>query len=43
MVASVGGGTRAVPIDRVAGNLKTVPLDHSWIHAARNVGTNLGD
>ena len=43
MVASTDGGTRAVPIEKVAGNLKTVPLDHSWIHAARNVGTNLGD
>ena len=43
MVASTDGGTRAVPIENVAGNLKSVPLDHSWLHAARSVGTNLGD
>jgi len=43
MVASTDGGTRPVPIENVAGQLKTVPLDHSWLHAARNVGTNLGD
>lgn len=43
MVAATQDNTRAIPIERVAGNLKTVPLDHSWIRAARSVGTNLGD
>ena len=43
MVASRGGGVKPVPIKEVAGNLKTVPLDHQWIEAARRVGTCLGD
>jgi len=43
MVASRGGGVKAVPIEDVAGHLKTVPLDHGWIEAARRVGTCLGD
>jgi 6-phosphofructokinase 1 len=32
-----------VPIEEVAGKLKTVPADHQWIEAARRVGTCLGD
>ncbi len=32
-----------VPLERVAGQSKTVPLDHPWIKGARMVGTNLGD
>jgi 6-phosphofructokinase len=32
-----------VPLEKVAGKFKTVPLDHPWIHGARMVGTNLGD
>jgi 6-phosphofructokinase 1 len=43
MVASRGGGVRAVPIEKVAGNLKVVPPDHPWIQTARRVGTCLGD
>jgi 6-phosphofructokinase 1 len=43
MVASRGGGVKPVPIKDVAGNLKTVPVDHQWIEAARRVGTCLGD
>jgi len=43
MVASRGDGIKAVPIEDVAGNLKTVPPDHQWIEAARRVGTCLGD
>ncbi len=43
MVGARGGGVKAVPIERVAGNLKTVPLDHHWIETARRVGTCLGD
>ena len=31
------------PIDEVAGNLKSVPADHSWVEAARRVGTSMGD
>ena len=43
MVAAEGDGIRAVPIDEVAGNLKSVPADHSWVEAARRVGTSMGD
>ena len=43
MVAARGEGTEPVPIAEVAGKVKTVPLDHSWIESARRVGTCLGD
>lgn len=43
MVAARGDGVKLVPIKEVAGNLKLVPSNHSWIQAARSVGTNLGD
>jgi len=43
MVACRGNETEAVPLEQVAGQRKAVPLDHSWIKAARRVGTNLGD
>lgn len=43
MVAARGEGTQPVPLEKVAGNRKTVPLDHPWIQSARCVGTNLGD
>jgi 6-phosphofructokinase len=42
MVAARGDGVEPVPIVEVAGKLKTVPLDHSWIQSARRVGTSLG-
>ena len=43
MVAARGDGTEPVPLEKVAGKRKIVPLDHSWIKAARRVGTCLGD
>ncbi|HZQ47987.1 MAG TPA: 6-phosphofructokinase, partial [Verrucomicrobiae bacterium] len=43
MVAARGEGTQPVPLEKVAGKRKTVPLDHPWIQSARYVGTNLGD
>lgn len=43
MVASRGEGTEPVPLKDVAGNLSLVPPDHTWIQAARAVGTGLGD
>jgi 6-phosphofructokinase 1 len=43
MVAARGDGTEVVPLERVAGQLKLVPLNHSWIESARGVGTCLGD
>lgn len=42
-VAARGQAAVPVPLDKVAGHLKTVPLDHPWILAARHVGTGLGD
>ena len=42
-VASQGQAAVPVPLVDVAGHLKTVPLDHPWIEAARAVGTGLGD
>lgn len=43
MIAARGEGTKAVPIEDVAGKVKTVPLDHPWIAAARRVETSFGD
>jgi 6-phosphofructokinase 1 len=43
MVASRGEGTEPVPLEKVAGKLKTVPPEHAWIQSARRVGTCLGD
>jgi len=43
MVASRNGETVPVPLERVAGRRKTVPLSHPWIHSARNLGVCLGD
>jgi 6-phosphofructokinase 1 len=43
MVCLKGGEVTSVPIEQVAGKLKTVPLDHPLIRTARLVGTNLGD
>jgi len=43
MVAARGDGTEPVPLEKVAGKRKCVPPDHSWVQAARRVGTCLGD
>jgi 6-phosphofructokinase 1 len=43
MVAARGDKTEPVPLEKVAGKRKTVPLDHAWITSARLVGTSLGD
>ena len=43
MVAASGDGAEPVPLEKVAGKLKIVPLDHGWIASARRVGTCLGD
>ena len=43
MVAARGDDTEPVPLDQVAGKLHLVPPDHSWVEAARRVGTCLGD
>jgi len=43
LVAAHGEGTRPVPLEEVAGKVKTVPPDHPLVLAARRVGTNFGD
>jgi 6-phosphofructokinase 1 len=43
MVAARGDTTEPVPLGEVAGRRHTVPGDHPWLAAARNVGTCLGD
>ncbi len=43
MVTAKGDDTGIVPLEKVAGRLKTVPLDHDLVATARNVGTCLGD
>lgn len=42
MVAARGEDVKAVPVIDVAGRLKIVPSDHSWITSARHVGTCFG-
>lgn len=42
-VASQRQAAVPVPLEDVAGTLKTVPLDHPWLDAARHVGTCMGD
>jgi 6-phosphofructokinase 1 len=42
MVALKGDGTKAIPLEQVAGKKKFIPLDHPWIHSARYVETCLG-
>jgi len=42
MVAARGDGAEPVPLEKVAGKRKCVPLDHSWVSTARRVGTCLG-
>lgn len=43
MVAVKGDRCEAVALEKVAGFVKTIPPDHSWISTTRLVGTCLGD
>jgi 6-phosphofructokinase 1 len=43
MVAVKGDGCEPVPLERVAGFKKIVPMDHPWLQSARLVETCLGD
>ena len=43
MVAARGEGTEPVPLEKVVGKRKTVPLDHPWLDSARRLGTCMGD
>ena len=42
MVAARGESSEAVPLQKVAGRVKYVPVDHPLVRAAREVGTGLG-
>ena len=43
MVCMTGSEVSSVPLEKVAGKTKLVPLDHPLIRSARRVGTNFGD
>ncbi|MBN2580792.1 MAG: ATP-dependent 6-phosphofructokinase [Pirellulales bacterium] len=43
MIAARGNASQAVALEQVAGKKNVVPLNHSWVRAARQVGTCLGD
>ncbi len=43
MIASRNGEAVPVPLEEVAGNRKSVPLDHPWIESARRLGIAIGD
>jgi len=43
MVALQGEQAVPVPLEKVAGHRKVVPLDHPWIKSARLIGTCFGD
>ena len=43
MIADRDRDAVRVPLAEVAGNRRTVPLDHPWITTARSLGTGLGD
>ncbi len=43
MVAMRNGSIEPVPIAEATASLRTVPLDHGMLRAARAVGTSFGD
>jgi 6-phosphofructokinase 1 len=43
LVAVQNGKTVGVPLEKVAGKVKSVPLDHPMIKTARELGISLGD
>ena len=43
MIGVRGDTCVPVPLEKVAGIVRTVPFDHPWIQAARLVGTCMGD
>jgi 6-phosphofructokinase len=43
MIAARGEGAQPIPIEQVAGRIRTVPLEHPWVESARRVGTCMGD
>ncbi len=43
MIAARNGEAVQVPLKKIAGNRKSVPLDHPWIESARRLGIEFGD
>lgn len=43
MVAIRGDACVPVPLEEVAGHVRTIPTDHPWVDAARLMGTCMGD
>lgn len=43
LVAARGRTTEPVPLEQIAGKVKSVPLDDPWVIAARHLGVALGD
>lgn len=43
MIAARGDTAERVPLEKVAGKKKLVPLDHPWVTTARQIGVCLGD
>jgi 6-phosphofructokinase 1 len=43
MAAVQNGKTEAIPLKKVAGKLKTVPLDDPLIVKGRSIGVSFGD
>ena len=43
LIAARGDEAVPVPLEKAAGKTKTVPLDHPWVTAARDLGLILGD
>lgn len=42
LIGAKGDAAVAVPLDEVAGRRKTVPVDHPWLRAARDIGVCMG-
>jgi len=43
MIGVQGGEAVRIPLEKVAGRRRSVPLDHPWIDTARQLGMSLGD
>ena len=43
MVGIHGGQVLPIPLNQMTGGHKLIPLDHPWIHSARQVGVSFGD
>jgi 6-phosphofructokinase 1 len=42
MIAARNGVAVRVPLKKIAGNRKSVPLDHPWLESARRLGIHIG-